>query len=62
MQYVQKEAAFSKDDFPNLSSLDFIAPKCGTLSHNFLTPPQDGEDIVCPECARKKMMEEMEAE
>jgi len=23
---------------------------------------QDGENIICPECARKKMMEEMEAE
>ena len=23
---------------------------------------QDGENIICPECARKKMMEEIEAE
>ena len=26
------------------------------------SPFQDGENIICPECARKKMMEEIEAE
>ena len=26
------------------------------------SPLQDGENIICPECARKKMMEEIEAE